>query len=130
MTGQDHGGVLNFNDPVDPSNPECSVCDALTLLLNLFIQNVFYQQRVLLYPIVFDALDALVIRAAALCTVDADGLSGIDACRWLRLCTSFCAASGNFVVQLLFCQVTVYCIAFSRYSLYHWNAGPLLWTSP
>ena len=29
LIGQDYGGVLNLNDPADPSNPEFSVRDAL-----------------------------------------------------------------------------------------------------
>ena len=44
------------------------------------------------HPVVFDALDASVVCAAALCTVGTAGPFGIDAHEWWRLCT-FRAAS-------------------------------------
>ena len=46
-------------------------------------------------PVVFDALDASVVRAAALRTVGATGPSGIDARGWQRMCSSFRAASNE-----------------------------------
>ena len=45
------------------------------------------------HPVVYDALDASVVRAAALHRMGAAGPSGIDARGWRRLCTSFRAAS-------------------------------------
>ena len=97
LIGQDRGGILNLNDPADPSNPEFSVRDALNAkhppaqplhpecLLPL-------ADTPAVHPVAFDVLDASVVRAA-LCTVGAAGPSGIDACGWWRLCTSFRAAS-------------------------------------
>ena len=52
------------------------------------------------HPVVFDALDALVVRAAALRTVGAAGLSGVNACEWRRLCTSFHAASDELCAPI------------------------------
>ena len=98
LTGHDRGGVLNLNDPADPSNPEFSVRDALRAkhppaqpLLRECLSSTVDTPAV--HPIVFDALDASVVRAAALRTVGAAGPSGIDARSWRRLCTSFRAAS-------------------------------------
>ena len=98
FTGHDRGGVMNLNDPVDPSNPEFSVRDALRAKhppaqppLRECLSSTVYTPTV--HPIVFDALDASVVRAAALRTVGATGPSGIDARGWRRLCTSFRAAS-------------------------------------
>ena len=45
------------------------------------------------HPVIFDALDGPVIKAAALRTSGAAGPSGIDAHGWRRLCSSFCSAS-------------------------------------
>ena len=98
LIGQDCGGVLNLNDPADPSNPEFSVHDALnakhppaqTLHPECLLPLA---DTPAVHPVVFDALDASVAHAAALCMVGAAGPSGIDARGWQRLCTSFCAAS-------------------------------------
>ena len=45
------------------------------------------------HPIIFDKIDAISIRSAALATKGAAGPSGLDAHCWRRLCTSFQAAS-------------------------------------
>ena len=47
------------------------------------------------HPVIFDALNASVIRSAALHTNGAAGLSGIDTYGWWRLCTSFGDASDD-----------------------------------
>ena len=44
------------------------------------------------HPVIFDALNGAAIRSAALRTKGAAGPSGLDACGWRRLCTSFQAA--------------------------------------
>jgi len=45
------------------------------------------------HPVLFDSLDATVIRCAALRTSRAAGPSGLDALGWRRLCTSFKSVS-------------------------------------
>ena len=87
LTGHGQGGVLNLNDPADPSNPEFSVRDALRAkhppaqpLLRECLSSTVDTPAV--HPIVFDTLDASVVRAAALRTVGAAGPSGIDAGGW------------------------------------------------
>ena len=40
-----------------------------------------------IHPVIFDVLDARVIRSAALCTFGFGGPSGTDACCWRQLCT-------------------------------------------
>ena len=58
------------------------------------------------HPVVFDALDASVVRAAALRTVGPAGPSGVDAREWLRLCISFHAASDElFAAIALFARI-------------------------
>ena len=118
MIGQNRGGVLNLNDPADSSNPEFSARDALNAkhppaqplhpecLLPL-------ADTPAVHPVVFDALDASVVRAAALRTMGAAEPSGIDARGWRRLCNSFRAASDELcgAIALFARQLCTYFIS-------------------
>ncbi len=53
-----------------------------------------------IHPIVFDNIDAHLIRSTALKTKGAAGPSGLDACAWRRLCTSFRTASSSLCQSL------------------------------
>ena len=113
LIGQDHGSVLNLNDPADPSNPEFSVSDALNakhppaqpLHPECCLPSV---DTPAVHPVVFNALDASLVCAAVLHTVGAAGQSGIDAHGWRRLC---------IYVLHSFLQI---------FSLHFWDAGSLL----
>ena len=124
LIGQDRGGVLNLNDPADPSNPEFSVRD--TLNAKHPPAQPLHPECLLaladtpaVHPVVFDALDASVVRAAALRTMGVAGPSGIDARGWRRLCTSFRAASDELcgAIALFARQLCMYILHFSRYSV-------------
>ncbi len=52
------------------------------------------------HPVLFESLDAAIIRSAALNTSGAAGPSGIDALGWRRLCTSFKSASADLCHSL------------------------------
>ena len=91
-----HPGVpLHLSDPVSPDNPSWSVLDELQakhpsgqpaseeVLLSPSSSTTSF------HPIVFDALDGLAIRCAALRTRGAAGPSGVDTFCWRRLGTSF-----------------------------------------
>ena len=52
------------------------------------------------HPIIFEALDGSVIRAAALRTSGSAGPSGLDAYGWRRLCSSFQSASDELCCSL------------------------------
>ena len=52
------------------------------------------------HPIIFEALDGSVIRAAALRTSGSAGPSGLDAYGWRRLCSSFKSASDELYCSL------------------------------
>ena len=74
LTGQDHGGVLNLNDPAHLSNPECSVHDAFSSkhppTQSLRPDSLLSTTGTpAVHPVVFDALDASIVHATALCTV-------------------------------------------------------------
>ena len=105
LSGRDRGRVLNLNDSVDPSNPRYLVRDALSdkhppaqpLRQECILPTVDTPMG---HPVVFDALDASVVRAAALRTVGAAGPSGVDAREWRRLCTSFHDASDELCAAI------------------------------
>ena len=105
LSGRDRGRVLNLNDSVDPSNPRYLVLDALSdkhppaqpLRQECILPTVDTPMG---HPVVFDALDASVVRAAALRTVGAAGPSGVDAREWRRLCTSFHDASDELCAAI------------------------------
>ena len=52
------------------------------------------------YPLIFESLDANVIRAAALRVNGAAGPSGLDSHEWRRLCTSHKGASRDLCASL------------------------------
>lgn len=80
------------------------------------------------HPGVFDALDALVVCAAALHTVDAAGPSGVDTHGWQRLCISYHVASDELygVIALFARQL---CTTILSPHILR-DASSLLWTSP
>ena len=135
LIGQDRGGVLNLNDPADPSNPEFSVRDALNakhppaqpLHPECLLPSA---DTPAVHPVVFDSLDDSGVCAAALHTVGAAGPSGIDARGWRRLCTSFCAVSDEFCGAIALFTRRLCTTLISPYILSpFWDAGSLRWTS-
>ena len=52
------------------------------------------------HPVIFEAIDAHLIRQTALNTAGSAGPSGLDARDWRRLCTSFNETSGELCHQL------------------------------
>ena len=53
-----------------------------------------------IHPVVFDSIDARLIRSTALRTSGAAGPSGLDAHSWRRLCTAFKTASNSLCQSL------------------------------
>ena len=53
-----------------------------------------------IHPVVFDSIDARLIRSTALRTSSAAGPSGLDAHSWWRLCTAFKTASNSLCQSL------------------------------
>ena len=105
LVGRDRGGVLNLDDPADPTNPGYRVRDALRakhppaqpLRRECLLPSTNASE---VHPVLFDTLDASAIRSAALRTTGAAGPSGIDAREWRRLCTSFHAASDDLCTAI------------------------------
>ena len=59
-----------------------------------------FDSSLVYYPIIFEALDGSVIRAAALHTSGSAGPSGVDAYGWRQLCTAFKSASAELCCSI------------------------------
>ena len=100
------GAPLHLSDPVSPDKPSWTVFDELQ---KKHPPGRPAQKEALLppstpkpdfHPVIFDALDSVSIRRAALRTKGAAGPSGVDAFCWRRLCTSFHSASDDLCSSL------------------------------
>ena len=97
LSEQSKGGVLHLDDPIETENGQRKVRDIL-LEKHPPSQPVHHDAIINddppdVHPVLFESLDADVIRSAALHTSGAAGPSGVDALGWRRLCTSFKTAS-------------------------------------
>ncbi len=99
------GGVhhlLNHVDPEDPSSP--SVRDVLISkhpsAQPAHQDCILGEEPEIPHQTIFDAIDAGVIRSAALKVTGAAGPSGLDGHQWRRLCTSHKKASSNLCAAL------------------------------
>ena len=100
LTDQNKGGVLQLSDIIPSNNPHSTT--VREILESKHPPSHPAQPDILLqpdnpviHPVVFDSIDATVIRTAALRTDGAAGPSGIDARGWRRLCSSFQTASND-----------------------------------
>ena len=90
ITDQEKGGLLHLNDEVLGKSVK-------SILMDKHPESQLVSQEVLLpsvdssqsFSVIFDSLDASVIRRAALNTKGAAGPSGLEAYAWRRLCSSF-----------------------------------------
>ena len=97
LSEQNRGGVLHLDDPIDTENGTRKVRDIL-IDKHPPSQPVNHDSIINadppdLHPVLFESLDASIIKSAALHISGAAGPSGLDALSWRRLCTSFKAAS-------------------------------------
>ena len=84
ITGHQRGCLLQLYDQIDPSNPNCLVCDILKekhppaqpLSQDYLISEV--SESAPFHLIIFEALNGPMIRSAALRTFGAAGPSGVD----------------------------------------------------
>ena len=76
--------------PVVPVHRECLITDTDPALVY--------------HPMIFEAFDGSVIRAAALRTSGAAGPSGVDAYGWRCLCTVFRSASDELCSFIVLCM--------------------------
>ena len=103
LTEKAKGGVLQLSDHVDTNRTVKDV------LINKHPSRQPAHPDYLIeddppevHPVLFESIDASMIRSAALRTTGAAGPSGLDAASWRRLCTSFKSASHNLCHSLAF----------------------------
>ena len=115
LTEQAKGGVLRLGDRVDeqrtvrdvftekhpPSQPLCR-------------DSIIDEASPDVHPVLFESIDASLIRSAALQTSGAAGPSGLDAPAWRRLCTSF--KSVSMIYPFFFHSVSLLVIFYFEYS--------------
>ena len=105
LTNSSKGSVLHLDQPANPNDPDSkSVREVLvskhppaqTASLDPSLQGSPPE----FHPIIFDSIDASLIRSTALRTSGTAGPSGLDAHAWRRLCTTFKAASNSLCQSL------------------------------
>ena len=95
LTDEDKGGVLNPSDMISIGDITMTVLDALKnkhpqgmpASRDALIPPTINQVEV--HPVIFEKIDASLIRATALRTSGSAGPSGTDAKMWRTMCTSF-----------------------------------------
>ena len=107
LTTQSKGGVLHLNDLLPSSdNATQTVRDVLIAKhppgspADPSILLPTDEGPTTVHPVLFDRIDAVAIRDAALRTEGAAGPSGIDASGWKRMCTSFQSSSNELCHSL------------------------------
>ena len=101
------GGVLHPNDTITSSNDDLlSVMEVLKSKhppgqpASATALQQQGQETFDIHPIVFECLDAAMIKSAAIRTTGAAGPSGLDVKNWRRLCIAFKAASKDLCHSL------------------------------
>ena len=99
------GGVLCLDDPAKPSDTKLpSVREVLQskhppgqlATTDAILAGVPPE----IHPVVFDSIDACLVRSTALHCKGSAGPSGLDAYAWCRLCTAFKSFSASFCQSL------------------------------
>ena len=104
LSEQSKGGVLHLDDPVETGKGQRKVRDILADKhppgQPAHPDTIINDNPTDVHPVLFESLDAAMIRSAALHTNGAAGPSGLDALGWRRLCTSFKSPSSELCHSL------------------------------
>ena len=101
LTEQAKGGVLRLNDKVDCNNTVRDVLiDKHPSGQPAHPDCIIEEDPPEVHHVLFESIDASMIRSAALRTNGAAGPSCLDAASWRRLCTSFKSASNDLCHSL------------------------------
>ena len=104
LSNTDEGSILHLDDHTDPDTPDSPT--VREVLISKHPRGQTAHDCILpsppqeVHPIVFESIDATVIRSAAINATGSTGPSGLDAHGWRRLCTSFKAASSDLCHSL------------------------------
>ena len=107
LSSQPNSAVLHSDTPLGSESDSETVFDSLCkkhpsgepAQFDALFQSF---DRPCSHPVIFESIDADLIRSVALQTEGAAGPSGIDARGWKRMCTSFKSASVNLCSSLAF----------------------------
>lgn len=99
------GSLLHLDQPADVSDPNSKTVREVLVSkhpvgLPVAPDSVLPGEPPEIHPIIFDSIDAHLIRATALRTKGAAGPSGMDAHAWRRLCTAFKTSSSSLCQSL------------------------------
>ena len=99
------GGVLRLDQPANPNDPDSKTVREALASKHPTSHPASPDSSLLgpppeVHPVVFDSIDAGLIRSTALRTSGAAGPSGLDAHAWRRMCTAFKAASKSLCQSL------------------------------
>lgn len=101
LTEEVKGGVLRLGDHVDTHKTVRDVLkDKHPPSQPAHPDSVIEDDPPEVHPVLFESIDASMMRSAALRTSGAAGPSGLDAVSWRRLCTSFKSASNDLCHSL------------------------------
>ena len=107
ISNAEKGGILHLNDPADSDSDDPTSPTVREVLISkhppaqpAHPSCILKEEPQNPHPIIFESLDASVVRSAALRVSGAAGPSGLDAHEWRRLCTSHKAASRDLCVSL------------------------------
>jgi len=105
LSNDNKGGILHLDDPADVSNPQSPT--VRDVLISKHPTGQPAHSSCILpsephdpHPVIFDSLDADMIRSAALNVHGSAGPSGLDAHGWRRLCTCFKGASRDMCASV------------------------------
>ena len=99
------GGVLCLDQPANPNDPDSKTIREALASKHPTSHPASPNSSLLgpppkVHPVVFDSINAHLIRSTALRTSGAAGPSGLDAHAWRRMCTAFKAASKSLCQSL------------------------------
>ena len=105
ISNVEKGGILHLNDPADPDNPTSPTVREVLISKHPPAQPahpncILKDEPENPHPIIFESLDASIVRSAALRVSGAAGPSGLDAHEWRGLCTSHKAVSRDLCASL------------------------------
>ena len=104
LSNKGKGGVLHLSDVVENSSISTTVKDVLKSkhpdAVAATSNSIINGSPPVCHPVIFESIDAALIRSTSLNTHGAAGPSGLDAYAWRRLCTSFKSASNSLCESL------------------------------
>ena len=107
ISNMEKRGILNLNDPADCDSPTPPIVRKVLISKHppahpAHPNCILHEEPQNTHPVIFESLDASIIRSAALRVTGAAGPSpsGLDAHEWRRLCTSHKGASRDLYASL------------------------------